>query len=164
MLSTCDESAVAKTIEQGWENAAKHGCCVIELRQDPLVHPIMHKLAHRTSFVQRTSDIVSDDTLFPAMTTSHWADHRQDLMDWLNSLSSVQLSDAVWCSDEIDLLSLSPAQAAQKLLKSLPMDNPPTLFKSEDAKDVFDKEWKAALLNAFSAKDLVEEIVPKGSR
>ena len=97
------------------------------------------------------------------MTTSHWADHRQDLMDWLNSLESVQLSDAVWF-DKIDLFSLSPAETAQKLLKTLPMDSPPTLFKSEDAKDVFDKEWKAALLNAFSAKDLVEEIVPKGSR
>lgn len=163
MLSTSDESVVAKTIEQGWENAAKHGCCVIELRQDPLVHPIMHKLAQRTSFVKRTSDVVSDDSLFPAMTTSHWADHRQDLMDWLNSLESVQLSDALWF-DEIDLFSLSPAEAAQKLLKSLPLDNPPTLFKSEDAKDVFDREWKAALLNAFSAKDLVEKIVPKGLR
>lgn len=107
-------------------------------------------------------ELVSDDTIYPTMTTKHWADHRENLMSWLRGLKSVKLSEAQWF-DEVDMFTLSPAEAAQRLLYTFSMDNTPKLFKNQEAKDVFDKEWKAAALASFKPKDLVEEIIPKGS-
>eukprot|EP00957_Ditylum_brightwellii_P014701 1108449-Ditylum_brightwellii.AAC.1 len=91
-LSTCDLEVISDTIKKGWSCANDNGVCVIELYQDPHMHPIMHKLIPAEESSLRDWDSITRDSLkksiFPEIDTHHWKDHQEKLQNWLNSIST----------------------------------------------------------------------------
>lgn len=162
-LSTCDENVIAATIEKGWKSAAKHGCCVIELHQDEKEHPIMHKLQVCPLASSRTPWAVGEESLFPKITTDHWKHCHSQIQDWVNNLNKVEVSNAYWLDGGGSVFAASPSSIVQKLLNSFRISGQPQLFPTVEACSTFDSEFQASFLNALPAKDLLEDVLQKGT-
>ena len=166
VLSTCDNEVIATTIEKGWQSAEKHGCCVIEVHQDPQTHPIMHKVPQRQSLSKKPwGEDISHGTLFPSLNVNNWKCNKPQIEHWLKSLDEVKKSDSFWL-DNGDIFSISPSEVIQTMFQSLsvtPGETPLQLFNNSEASKAFDLEFKAIILNALPAKVLLEEVVCKGT-
>jgi hypothetical protein len=150
-VSTCNRAEISETIEKGWSLANDNGACVIELRQDPLVFPVMHKLKNRQNsrglihWETRTRN-PTRDALFPQIETDHWKDCQNVLQDWLDSLNAVEKSEPFWF-DTGTFASQSPSKILQDLLASLVATMPggavPTLFPTHEARVTFDSQFQS---------------------
>ena len=92
-------------------------------------------------------------TQAPRVNTSFLDINRQELSEWLNSLSKVERSEPLWVGS--DLLHVSPSQALQSRLDTLLPDRVVTLFPpgSLQPKVKFDWDWKYALVKLFSFEE-----------
>jgi len=163
VLSTCDNEVISNTIEKGWELAAKHGCSVIVINQDPQVHPIMHKLKALESLHEKP--FATYESVLPSIKTHHWEDSKTQIKEWLGSMSETEVSDSHWLNKG-DLFSTSVASVVERLFESLSINaknaTPLKLFTSAEARSTFDADFRAAFLNAMPPKAIVEEVASKG--
>lgn len=165
VLSTSDNESISETIRKGWESAEENGCCVIELHQDPKVHPVMFKLSLPESLSKRPWDTEASYHALPSIEVNHWQLEKPRIDEWLGSLDRVVKSESYWL-DNGDIFTISPSDVIQTLFASLPLSSadqsPPELLKSAKARATFDTQFHAALLNAVTAKTLLNEVVTHG--
>lgn len=160
VLSTCNRECVEDTIETGWKLAAEHGCSVIVVQQDPLVHPIMHKLKNR-----ETLPGFAEESLLPSIQTKYWEDNESQIKLWLDGLSKVEVSESYWF-DKGGILTTPLAPVVQQLFESLSINAngiPLQFFGNSEARTSFDADFKATFQHALSPKVLSEEVMVKGT-
>ena len=165
MLSTCDPSVINATIQKGWQSAQKQGCCVIELRQDPKVHPIMHKLGYQEALHTKSwqDSTQRTDSLLPSIKTDHWKFDAPQVKEWLLEKTSLEKSAPYWF-DKGDIFQVSLAEVVQTMFESLfKGESVPKLFQSAEASKTFDTQYHATMLTAFPAEVLLSEVVSKGT-
>ncbi|KAL9188541.1 hypothetical protein ACHAXT_006919 [Thalassiosira profunda] len=163
-LSTCDHAVISDTIEKGWQSAKDHGCCVIELMQDPLVHPIMHKLKAKEDSLAHWEDRIRNPyshSIYPKIDVQSEA--RGVVQSWLDGLSEVKLSDPKWLNDGNPFARNSPSDVVDQLLSSLDITAAGgsavgSFFPTGEAREIFDSQFHASAINAVPSKTLVEEI------
>ena len=160
VLSTCDSNVVLGTINSCWESAATNGCCVIEVRQDPKVHPNMFKLSLPESL--STAPLRTEDShTLPCLEVSPWKSERPQILEWLSGLKQVEKSEQYWFNKG-DIFTSSPSEVAQTLLDSFSIAAQPQLFKTLEERQAFDSQFHASILVSMTAKTLLEEVVSKG--
>lgn len=163
VISTCNTNDILGTIKLCYESASTNGCCVIEVRQDPLVHPVMFKLSLPESL--NTAPLRTEDSHHVLPSLNVRLRERPRILDWLSSLKQVEKSKPYWFNHG-DIFTTSPSEVAQTLLDSFSIapegEAAPTLFQTANESQVFDDQFQASILVAMTAKSLLEEVVSKG--
>ena len=165
VISTCNADDILGTIKSCYESAATNGCCVIEVRQDPHVHPVMFKLSLPDTL--NTTPLRAEDShhVLPSLNVEYWKSERPRILEWLSSLKQVEKSKPYWFNRG-DIFTISPSEVAQTLLDSFSIasegETTPKLFQTAKDSQVFDAQFQASILVAMTAKSLLEEVVSKG--
>ena len=171
-LSTSDGDAIGDAIDKGWQSASEHGCCVIELHQDPLMHPVMHKLSAKSEKEGRKSlqDFKTKvrnpqgDSIFPSIDAQLGEQLQFDILNWLDELTGVEKSEATWL-ENFDFITDQPSRILERQLASLSFfknqGTVPKLFVSEEDYKSYDAQFKSSVLSCFS-QETVQEIIAQG--
>jgi hypothetical protein len=165
ILSTCDKNVISDTIKKCWEFAELNGCCVIEVIQDPEIHPTMFKLSLPDSLSAVPLRAENSHHVLPNLEVDHWKSERPKILKWLSGLKKVEKSDAYWLNKG-DIFPFSPSEVAQTLLVSLSIapagEAQPQLFKTIKSRETFDTQFRASVLTSMTPKTLLEEVVSRG--
>jgi hypothetical protein len=166
ILSTCDSNVISETIKKCWESAELNGCCVIEVLQDPDIHPTMFKLSLPDSLNRVPLRTEDSHHVLPNLEVDHWKSERPKIIKWLSGLNKVEKSDGYWLNKG-DIFTFSPSEVAQTLLESLSVapagDAQPQLFKTPKSRETFDTKFRSYVLASMTPKTLLEEVVSRGT-